>query len=107
MARGIAAALAETVSPRDGTRPGWVHADKLEGSVWRAIADWNHVNAQLLQRPAHLGQPVLIHRLSSLLSHKEMARPVAKQRAEQSSLLDHCPQPHITVRVDSSSISWA
>src|SRR6516162_10400886 len=43
----------------------------------------DHLNPQLLQRPSHLRQPVLIHPLPLLDGYEKMAPTIAVQRTEQ------------------------
>src|SRR6266568_2340824 len=52
----------------------------------------DHFDLQLLQRPPHLRQPPRIDRPACLRRLKEMARPVAIERAESSLALDHFRQ---------------
>ena len=67
----------------------------------------DHLHAQLLQRPAHLRQPLRIDLPPSLRGEQEMAAAIAVQRAEQPLRSITSRSAAITVRVDSSSTSCA
>src|SRR5437773_1825918 len=56
----------------------------LDDAILRRVGR-NHLYPQILHRPAHLRQPVLVH----LLSLTKSGSPIAVQRAEQPLGLDH------------------
>src|SRR5438874_4514715 len=63
----------------------------------------NHRHPQLLHRPPHLRQAVLIHLFTLLRRDEEMAAPVAVNAQNRPLLSITSRRPAITVRVDSSS----